>query len=74
MAKKKYGAGYDWPEPTRSELIAEERERERRDKKRVKFCPICGRTPEYGVEKSGRHIYSLHCEKCQARMVIHVNG
>ena len=56
----------------RKRLLAEEAERKRRDKKRVKFCPICGRAPEYGFENAGRHIYTAHCEKCQARFTIHV--
>ncbi len=55
-------------------LLAEEKEREARDKKRVKFCSICGKRPEYPPDKPGRHIYSMRCEKCQASCVIHVNA
>jgi hypothetical protein len=57
----------------REDLLAEERERQRRDKGIVRFCPICGKRPEDGVDKSGRHIFNLHCEKCQLGCVIHVN-
>ena len=64
----------EWPEPVASKLIAEELEREARDKKRVKLCPVCGRRPEIPFDKSGRHIYNGHCEKCDARFVIHVCG
>ena len=53
--------------------MKKERTDEERDKTTVKFCPCCGLRPEYGVEKPGRHIYSLHCGMCQARFVIHVN-
>ena len=67
-------AAYDWPEPARSELIAAERERIKRDKKRVKFCAVCGRKPEYPPQNERRHIYTLSCEKCQCKMVVHVNG
>lgn len=56
----------------RRELLADEAERKRRDKKRVKYCPICGRVPETPFDNAGRHIYTAHCEKCQARFTIHV--
>lgn len=52
---------------------ADENERRHRDKGVVRFCPLCGRKPEYTPDKEGRHIYSLHCEKCQLGCVIHVN-
>lgn len=61
----------DDPE-TMDALLADEEERKRRDKKRVKHCPICGRRPEIPFINAGRHIYSGHCEKCQARFTIHV--
>jgi formate dehydrogenase maturation protein FdhE len=67
-------AANEWPEPIASSLIAQEEERERRDRKRVLYCPMCGRNPEYTAEQHGRHIYSLHCEKCQARFTIHIVG
>jgi formate dehydrogenase maturation protein FdhE len=51
-----------------------ERSAKRRDKKRVKFCPICGRKPEEPPQNEGRHIYSVRCEKCQSCMIVHVNG
>ena len=54
--------------------IEDEEERERRDKKRVKYCPVCGRSPEIPFINAGRHIYSGHCEKCQSRFTIHVIG
>ncbi len=56
------------------ELLADEKDRERRDKTRVEKCPCCGRAPEYPPLNEGRHIYTMHCEKCQARFVIHVAG
>ena len=74
MAKKR-SAAYDWPEPIKSELIADEKEREKRDKTVVRYCPACGRKPEIPPDKAGRHIYTLRCEKCvnQPAFVIHVN-
>ena len=69
---KEVPADADWPEPTRSELIAEEQEREFRDKRPAKFCPACGRKPEIPLLNGGRHVYTGHCEKCQIRFVIHV--
>ncbi len=77
MARVKRRAGIvlgEWPADIEASLIADEEEREKRDKKRVKFCPCCGRKPEEPPDKAGRHIYTVFCEKCQARMVIHVNG
>ena len=56
----------------RKELLADEAERKRRDKKRVCRCPLCGRRPEIPFINAGRHIYTGHCEKCQARFTIHV--
>ena len=44
---------------------------EERDKTQVKYCPVCGRKPEYPPDQC-RHIYNLKCEKCQAAFVIHV--
>lgn len=73
MARRR-NAGLDWPEPISSQLEAAERERTDRAKKRVRFCAICGRKPEEPPQNEGRHIYSVRCEKCQAAMVIHVNG
>lgn len=65
-------AAKEWPEPAASQLIADEEERIARDKKRVRHCPVCGRRPEIPFINAGRHIYTGHCEKCQARFTIHV--
>jgi hypothetical protein len=62
----------DWPEDVAEKLDADEKEREFRDKRVAKFCPVCGRRPEEVIDKSGRHIYNGFCEKCQIRFVIHI--
>ena len=65
----------DWkgvvPSPADT-LIADEEERKRRDKKRAKYCPVCGRRPEIPFINAGRHIYTGHCEKCETRFTVHV--
>lgn len=39
----------------------------------VKVCPSCGRRPEYPpITEGSAHIWTMHCEKCQFRFVIHV--
>lgn len=39
----------------------------------VKFCPSCGRRPEYPpITEGSAHIWTMSCEKCQFRFVIHV--
>jgi hypothetical protein len=50
-----------------------ETDRKQRDKGVVRFCPVCGRKPEYPPEQGGRHIYSLRCDKCQLGCIVHVN-
>lgn len=55
-------------------VITDEAERKARDKKAVKFCPVCGKRPGTPPDKPGRHIYTIFCEKCQSRTLIHVNG
>lgn len=62
------------PEGIQAMLAADELERKQRDKHVVRRCPVCGRIPEVPPGKGGRHIYTLYCEKCQCRFVIHVNG
>ena len=78
MTRRKFDykkSAREWPEPVASKLISDEEERIKRAKTRVRFCPACGRKPEYPPDNVGRHIYSLRCEKCpnQPAFVIHVN-
>lgn len=63
----------EWTPEIAEKLLTDEAERCERDKTVVKYCPGCGRKPEYPPDKAGRHIYNLKCEKCQAAFVIHVN-
>jgi predicted RNA-binding Zn-ribbon protein involved in translation (DUF1610 family) len=63
----------DFTPEIEEQLLTDEAERCKRDKTVVKYCPACGRKPEYRPDKAGRHVYSLKCEKCQAAFVIHVN-
>jgi formate dehydrogenase maturation protein FdhE len=71
---KRVSAAYDWPEPIRGNLLKAKKEQDARAKKRVKFCPICGNKPEETPQNEGRHIYSVRCDKCQARMTVWVTG
>ena len=63
-----------WTKEIEVKLKEDEDERKRRDKKRAKYCPVCGRKPEEVILNAGRHIYNGYCEKCDCRFVIHING
>lgn len=64
----------EWPDEIAEQLLTDEAERCRRDGTVVRYCPACGRKPEYPPDKGGRHIYNLRCDKCQAAFVVHVSA
>jgi ribosomal protein L37AE/L43A len=39
----------------------------------VRYCPHCGRKPEQPpITEGSAHIWTVYCEKCDWRFVIHV--